>query len=71
MPSLHTLAEIDQQLVSGFEADQARAWVLHVEHDVDGHDREDCEPEDVKPTPVLAARHSIPGQKRTVAERLR
>lgn len=63
--SLHTLAEIDQQLVTGFEADQTRAWVLHVQHDVDDDNREDCEAEDVKPTPVLAARHSIPCQKRT------
>ena len=63
LQSFHALMEIDQQLVTGFEADQARAWVLHVQHDVDDDNREDCEAEDVKPTPVMAARHSITGQK--------
>jgi|KBSMisStaDraftv2_1062788.scaffolds.fasta_scaffold8646643_1 hypothetical protein len=51
------LAEIDQQLVGGFQADQTRAGVLDVEHDVDDDNGEDCEAENVKPTPVLATRH--------------
>jgi hypothetical protein len=51
------LAEIDQQLVSGFEANQARTRVFDVEHDVDDDYREDCEAEDVEPTPVLSTRH--------------
>src|SRR5258707_7309343 len=57
LPSLHMLAEIDQQLVGGFEPNQARTRVLDVEHDVDDYYREDGETEDVEPTPVLATRH--------------
>ena len=52
--SLHAIAEIDQQLIGRLEADQTRAWVLNVEHDVDDDDRYDRETEDVQPTPVLA-----------------
>ena len=55
--------EVDQQLVRGFEVDQARAWVLDVEHDVDDDDREDCEAKDVEPTPVLAAGHPKTSQR--------
>jgi hypothetical protein len=43
------LAKIDKQLVDGFEANQARTWVLDVQYDVDDDDREDCEAEDVEP----------------------
>src|SRR5262245_28963222 len=64
-PPLHSLPEIDQQLVGGFEAEQARAGVLDVEHDVDDDDREDCEGEHVQPTPVLATRHPKTGQQGT------
>jgi hypothetical protein len=59
------LAEIDQQLVGGFEADQARAWVFDVEHNVDDNDSEDGEAEDMQPTPVLATRHSKTSQQGT------
>ena len=41
------VAEIDQKLVGGFEANQARTRVLDVEHHVDDDYREDCETEDV------------------------
>ena len=47
VPSLHMVAEIDQQLVGGFEANQARTRVLDVEHHVDDDYREDCEAENV------------------------
>ncbi len=55
-------AQIDKQLVGGFETNQARARILNVQHDVDDDDREDCEAEDVDPTPMLASRHPKTGQ---------
>jgi len=65
LPSLHMLAEIDEQFVGGFEVDQIRPRVLDVEHDVYDDDCEDCEAEDMEPTPLLATRHPKPRQRRT------
>ena len=53
--SLHAIAEVDQQLIGGLQADQTSARVLGVEHDVHNDDRDDRETKDVKPTAVLGA----------------
>jgi hypothetical protein len=53
---------MDQKLVGGFEVDQTYSRVLDVQHDVDDDDRDDRETEDMKPTPVWAARHPTENQ---------
>ena len=65
---------MDQKLVGGFEVDQTYSRVLDVQHDVDDDDREDCEAQDVEPTPLLATRHpktSQQGTNETQAEQKR
>ena len=47
LPSLHAFTEIYKQLISGFEADQARARVFHIEHDVNDDNGEECKAENV------------------------
>jgi len=54
-PSLHARAKIDEHLVGGLKADQTFARKLDIEHYVDEDYRDDREPENVEPTPMLAA----------------
>lgn len=61
--SLHALAKLDQQLVGRLKANQTGVRVLDVEYNVDDHDRNDRETENVKPTPVWTACHPLTGQQ--------
>ena len=54
LPSLHIVANLDQQLIKSLEADQAGARVLNVHYDVHDDDGNDRKTEDMQPTPVLA-----------------
>lgn len=63
LPSLHILAEMHQQFVAGFEADQTGSRVLNVKDDVYDDDGDDRESQDMQPTPVLAACHPITSQQ--------